>query len=127
MTTVLIVDDSRTMRKVISNRITETGLRIDKILEAQHGQDALEILSAASVDLVLTDINMPVMNGLDLISRIRDNPAWDALPILVVSTEGKGPMGKEAIIRGANNLLRKPFTAENIRELLEGYLEVSAR
>ncbi|HEY3491040.1 MAG TPA: response regulator [Candidatus Deferrimicrobiaceae bacterium] len=127
MTTILIVDDSRTMRKVISNRITETGLRIDKILEAQHGQDALEILSAASVDLVLTDINMPVMNGLDLISRIRDNPAWDALPVLVVSTEGKGPMGKEAIIRGANNLLRKPFTAENIRELLEGYLKVSAR
>jgi two-component system chemotaxis response regulator CheY len=124
MTTILIVDDSRTMRKVIANRIAESGLPIRTVLEAQHGQAALDVLSGTPVDVVLTDINMPVMNGLDLISKIRENPAWDALPVLVVSTEGKGPMGKEAVIRGANNLLRKPFTAENIRELLAGYLPV---
>lgn len=122
MTTILIVDDSRTMRKVIANRIAESGLPVQTVLEAQHGRAALDILAATPVDIVLTDINMPVMNGLDLISNIRANPAWDALPVLVVSTEGKGPMGKEAVIRGANNLLRKPFTAENIRELLALYL-----
>lgn len=126
MTTILLVDDSRTMRKVIANRIAVSGLPIRTVLEAQHGQAALEILSGAHVDVVLTDINMPVMNGLDLITNIRNNPAWDALPVLVVSTEGKGPLGKEAVIRGANNILRKPFTAENIREFLAGYLPVEA-
>jgi two-component system chemotaxis response regulator CheY len=122
MTTILIVDDSRTMRKVIANRIADTGLPVDSILEAQHGRDGLEVLSKSAVDLVLTDINMPVMNGLDFISGIRSNPDWNDLPVLVVSTEGRGPMGKEAVIRGANNILRKPFTAENIRELLSVYL-----
>ncbi len=122
MTTILIVDDSRTMRKVIANRIAECGLPVTTILEAQHGRDALDILSAKPVDIVLTDINMPVMNGLDLIANIRANLAWNDLPVLVVSTEGTGPMAKEAIIRGANNLLRKPFTAENIRDLLSVYL-----
>jgi two-component system chemotaxis response regulator CheY len=110
------------MRKVIANRIAESGLPVATILEAQHGAAALEVLSSTSVDIVLTDINMPVMNGLDLISSIRSNPAWNDLPVLVVSTEGRGPMGKEAVIRGANNLLRKPFTTENVREMLAGYM-----
>ncbi len=126
MATILIVDDSRTMRKVIMNRIAESGLPVTAILEAQHGREALEVLASKPVDIVLTDINMPVMNGLDLITNIRSNPAWNDLPVLVVSTEGTGPMAKEAVIRGANNLLRKPFTTENIRDMLAVYLRTPA-
>lgn len=122
MTTILLVDDSRTMRKVIINRIAESGLPVGRILEAGHGKAALEVLAVETVDIIVTDINMPVMNGLDFISGVRANPALNEIPIIVVSTEGVGPMGKEAVMRGANNLLRKPFSAADVRVMLTPYL-----
>lgn len=121
MERVLIVDDSSTMRKIISRSLRQAGFDIGEILEAENGQDGLTKLSGASVQLILTDINMPVMDGLTFIDNVRGNVAWSRIPIIVITTEGAEAMVKEAIKKGANNLIKKPFTPEQIKEKLSSY------
>lgn len=121
MERVLIVDDSSTMRKIITRSLRQAGFDIGEILEAENGQAGLERLAGASVGITLTDINMPVMDGLTFITNIRANAAWNAMPIIVITTEGAEALVKEAIKKGANNLIKKPFTPEQIKEKLAPY------
>jgi two-component system chemotaxis response regulator CheY len=121
MERVLIVDDSSTMRKIITRALRQAGFEIGEILEAENGQAGLERLAGATVGITLTDINMPVMDGLTFIENVRANAAWNAMPIIVITTEGAESLVKEAIKKGANNLIKKPFTPEQIKEKLAPY------
>jgi two-component system chemotaxis response regulator CheY len=121
MDKILVVDDSSTMRKIIARSLRQAGFEINEIVEAEHGQAALEKLGSGGVGLILTDINMPVMNGLTFIETLRADSKWDKVPVVVITTEGAESMTKEAIKRGANNLVKKPFTPEQIKEKLSPY------
>jgi two-component system chemotaxis response regulator CheY len=121
MEKILIVDDSSTMRKIIARSLRQAGFEIGEILEADNGQSGLERLNEATVGIILTDINMPVMDGLTFIGNIRANPVWNKTPIVIITTEGGEAMAKEAIKKGANNLIKKPFTPEQIKEKLAPY------
>jgi two-component system chemotaxis response regulator CheY len=121
MERILIVDDSSTMRKIIARSLRQAGFDIGEILEAGNGQAAIQVLKSTPVQMILTDINMPVMDGLVFIDQVRANTAWDRIPIVVITTEGAEAMTKEAVKRGANNLVKKPFTPEQIKEKLASY------
>jgi two-component system chemotaxis response regulator CheY len=121
MNRLLIVDDSSTMRKIIARSLRQAGFPIGEIVEAENGQAGLDKLQTAPMGMVLTDINMPVMDGLRFIEAVRANPVWEKMPIIVITTEGSEGVTKESIKRGANNIVKKPFTPEQIREKLQHY------
>jgi two-component system chemotaxis response regulator CheY len=114
---VLVVDDFSTMRKLIRNVLKEIGF--NQIYEADNGVAALDILRSDKIGLVLTDWNMPTMTGLELLQRIRREPAGKDIPVLMVTAEGKKQNVVEAIKAGADNFVVKPFTSETVREKIE--------
>ncbi|HDY71691.1 MAG TPA: response regulator, partial [Nitrospirae bacterium] len=107
MPSILVVEDSPTMRQLISFAMR----RIPKssVIEATDGVDALKKLSTEQVDIILADINMPVMDGLKLISLVRGNPAYKNIPIIIITTEGAEEDRKKALAIGANDYLAKPI------------------
>ena len=115
---ILIVDDSLPMRGVLKKTIRAAGYGDASILEAENGAAALEILSETGADLVITDFNMPVMNGLELIKAIQEDENTGRPPIIVVSTEGSIEKVTEIINQGAAGYLKKPFSPEQLRDLL---------
>ena len=120
---VLIVDDSAAIRKILQRVLRQTGMAIRNILEAGDGQEALELLNGQTIHLVLTDINMPKMDGLQLLGAIRASPRWQSLPVVMITTEGGEAKVGEALRLGAAGYVRKPFTADQIKEKLVGLLE----
>ncbi len=116
---LLIVDDSLNIRAFVKKTLAMIDLAFDNIHEAGDGLEALEVLEKESVDVVLTDINMPNMNGIALIKEIRSRPQLKHLKIIVISTEGSREMVLEAIKSGANSYLKKPFGPEQAMETLE--------
>ena len=116
---ILIVDDSATMRKIILRTIRQSGYAVDDVLEAGNGKEALEVVKNNKVDLILTDINMPEMDGLELIETLRASPETQNMPILVISTEGAEDIIEKAKILGVKGFVRKPFTPEKIGEALK--------
>jgi two-component system chemotaxis response regulator CheY len=117
---VLVVDDSAAIRKILQRVLRQTGMAIGAIHEAGDGQEALEVLKSQPVNLVLTDINMPKMDGLQLLAAIRANADWRELPVVMITTEGGEAKVGEALRLGARGYVRKPFTAEQIKEKLAG-------
>jgi len=115
---VLIVDDSKSMRKVIKKILYLSGLRIGESLEASNGQEALDVLENHWVDLILSDIHMPVMDGFGLIRALKENEMWKDLPVVFVTTEANEDRLKEVLSLGARGYVRKPFRPEDIRPLL---------
>lgn len=115
---VLIVDDSKSMRKVIKKILHLSGMRNGEFLEASNGQEALEVLESHWVDLILSDIHMPVMDGLGLLHALKENEMWKDLPVVFVTTEANEVRLKEVLALGARGYLRKPFRPEDIRPLL---------
>jgi two-component system, chemotaxis family, chemotaxis protein CheY len=116
---VLIVDDSAAIRKILQRVLRQAEVPLGQVFEAGDGNEALEVLKAqTTVGLVLSDINMPKMDGLEFLSKVRAEPAWQNLPIVMVSTEGTQAKVLEAVERGASGYVRKPFTAEQIKEKL---------
>ena len=115
---VLIVDDSVAMRSVVKRIILLSGFKADKNLEAGNGQEALEALSTQWVDVIISDINMPVMNGLELLSRLKKDELYASIPVIIVSTEGSEERIKEALALGARGFIKKPFVPEELREKL---------
>jgi two-component system chemotaxis response regulator CheY len=106
----LVIDDSRTVRLIIGQVLREIGM---EVLEAAHGLEALEQLERnPDVDLMLVDWNMPRMNGLDFIRAVRADRAYDAVRILMVTSEAQSEQVSRAISAGANEYLMKPFTKE---------------
>jgi two-component system chemotaxis response regulator CheY len=120
---VLIVDDSAAIRKILQRVLRQTGMAIRTIYEAGDGQEALALLNSQTVDLVLTDINMPKMDGLQLLGAIKTAAKWQAVPVVMITTEGGEAKVGEAVRLGAAGYVRKPFTADQIKEKLAGILE----
>jgi two-component system chemotaxis response regulator CheY len=119
---VLIVDDSAAIRKILQRVLRQAEVPVGTVYEAGDGVEALAALKSQTVGLVLSDINMPNMDGLEFLSKVRAEPAWRDLPILMVSTEGTQAKVLEAVERGASGYVRKPFTADQIKEKLAGLL-----
>lgn len=111
MLNILIVDDSPVMRKMIKKTIEMSDIKECKFFEASNGKEALEIMEKNWIDIVLADINMPVMNGVEMIDEIRKNPIYNDTPVLVVSTE-KSADTIEYLKSKTNGFIHKPFTPE---------------
>jgi len=119
---ILIVDDSQTVRSVIAKTLRLAELPIGELLEASNGAEALELLGAHWVDLVFSDINMPVMGGMELIDRMRDDETHASTPVIVVSTEGSTTRIEELKAKNIDAYIRKPFSPEQLREVVDQVL-----
>ena len=123
MARVLVVDDSGTMRKIIMKGLREAGFADLEFFEAVDGASALEALRKDDFDLVLSDINMPGMDGLALVRCVRDEALGGAdLPIVMITTEGGLERVQEALAAGANDYLRKPFSAAQLQEKITPFV-----
>lgn len=119
---VLIIDDSAAIRKILQRVLRQTGMAIGEILEAGDGQEALDLLKTRNFGLVLSDINMPKMDGLRMLAAMKNVPAWRHIPVVMITTEGGETKVAEAVKLGAAGYVRKPFTADQIKEKLAGIL-----
>jgi two-component system chemotaxis response regulator CheY len=119
---VLIVDDSAAIRKILQRVLRQTDLSLGEIREAGDGSEAVEILKTRSFGLILSDINMPQMDGLQLLARIKEMDHLRNVPVLMITTEGGQGKVMEAVQLGATGYVRKPFTADQIKEKLAGIL-----
>ena len=120
---VLVVDDSAAIRKILQRVLRQTGMAIGAIHEAGDGQEALAVMGQHAVKLVLSDINMPKMDGLQLLASLKGSPQWRTVPVVMITTEGGEAKVSEAVKLGAAGYVRKPFTADQIKEKLTGILE----
>jgi len=112
--TVLIVDDSSMMRKVVLRTLKMAGVDFDTVLEAGDGAEGLALLKQHPVALIMCDINMPGMGGLEMIEAIKAQGLAAGVPIVMVTTEGSEAQVRQAILAGARGYIRKPFTVEHI-------------
>ncbi|MCE5308601.1 MAG: response regulator [Acidobacteriales bacterium] len=119
---VLIVDDSAAIRKILQRVLMQAEVPLGQVIEAGDGVEAIEKLTAQPVNLVLSDINMPNMDGLQLLARIKANAAWSSMPVIMITTEGSQAKVMEAVQLGAAGYVRKPFTADQIKEKLAGLI-----
>jgi len=115
---ILIVDDSAAIRKILQRVLRQTELPIGEVYEAGDGVEALAALEKNKVGLVLSDINMPNMDGLQLLSRLKALDSMKGVPIVMITTEGGQGKVMEAVEQGASGYVRKPFTAEQIKDKL---------
>ena len=118
---VLVVDDSRVMRAMIIKTIRLSGLQLGEIHQAGNGREGLETLNQHWIDLVIADINMPVMNGEEMIDEMLKNPDFEEIPIVVISTEGSQTRIERLQTKGAR-FIHKPFTPEIIRDTVKELL-----
>jgi two-component system chemotaxis response regulator CheY len=120
---VLVVDDSMAIRKILQRALRQTGMSIKAIYEAGDGHEALTQLGKEKVDLILSDINMPGMDGLQLLASLKASAQWRHIPVVMITTEGGAANVGEAVRLGAAGYLRKPFTSDQIKEKLESILD----
>jgi two-component system chemotaxis response regulator CheY len=120
---VMIVDDSPAMRKFMRRVMELTGIDTAEYREAGNGREALDQLRQKRVDLILTDINMPLMNGEQLVESLDADPDLRDIPVVVVSTDGSASRVQRMLDLGAKGYVTKPFHPENLREELERVLE----
>ncbi len=112
----LIVDDSSVMRKIVERALRQAGLELTKVVEASSGLEGLEALRQQPVDLVLSDINMPQMDGLEFLRQMRAEDLAPEAPVVMITTESSEDHVVQAIAAGAQGYIRKPFTAEQVKE-----------
>ncbi|MEW6012072.1 MAG: response regulator [Elusimicrobiales bacterium] len=118
MLNILVVDDSPVMRKMIIKTVSMSDIGEFSFIEASNGKEALDILEKKWVDLILADINMPVMSGEEMIDKIRANPVYNDIPVLVVSTE-KSEDTIRYLEKKTSGFVHKPFTPELIGEKIK--------
>jgi CheY-like chemotaxis protein len=116
---IMIVDDCQTTRKILSLYLKSKGF---EIVTADNGLDAIEKLAAHAVNMILTDLNMPYMDGIELTKTIRSDPAWSSLPILMVTTEADPEERERARQAGANGYIVKPVTADSVTQNIKSIL-----
>ncbi len=114
---ILVVDDSKVMRAIINKTLRLSQLELGEVYEAANGQEALQVIEGHWIDLALVDINMPVMDGGEMIDRLRLNPATADLPVIIVSTEGSETR-KEVLRQKGVGFVHKPFTPESLRDAI---------
>ena len=112
----LIVDDSSVMRKIVERALRQAGLDALVVHEAGSGTEGLEVLQAKTVQLILSDINMPLMDGLEFLRQIRAQNLAPGVPVVMITTESSEEHVRQAILSGAQGYIRKPFTAEQVKE-----------
>ncbi|MGA2072279.1 MAG: response regulator [Terriglobia bacterium] len=113
---VLIVDDSSVMRKIVGRSLRQAGLDVVQVLEASNGSEALTLARENSLDLILSDINMPVMDGMEFVRQLRGLESAQQTPVVMITTEAGEAHVVQALSLGASGYIRKPFTPEQIKE-----------
>jgi len=124
---ILIVDDSAAIRKILQRVLRQTDLPIGDVTEAGDGIEALAALEKKKFGLILSDINMPNMDGIQLLSRIKSMDDMKGVPIVMITTEGGQGKVMEAVSLGASGYVRKPFTADQIKEKIGSLLDLQGR
>ncbi len=119
---LLIVDDSAAIRKILRRVLLQTEISIGSIYEAGDGLEALGVLQQQTVGLILSDINMPNMDGLQFLRRVKSETSWKQVPVMMITTEGSPEKVLEALQLGASGYVRKPFTPDQIQEKLSAIL-----
>jgi two-component system, chemotaxis family, chemotaxis protein CheY len=112
----LIVDDSSVMRKIVERALRQAGLDPLVVHEAASGTEGLDVLKSQKVDLILSDINMPSMDGLEFLRQLRIQNLAPGVPVVMITTESSEEHVQQAIQAGAQGYIRKPFTAEQVKE-----------
>lgn len=112
----LIVDDSSVMRKIVERSLRQAGIELEKVLEAGNGAEALGVLGENPVDLILCDINMPVMDGLEFVRQLASVESAKGVPVVMITTEGSESHVVQALSAGARGYIRKPFTPDQVKE-----------
>jgi two-component system, chemotaxis family, chemotaxis protein CheY len=112
----LIVDDSSVMRKIVARALQQCGVNSAEIIEAGNGAEALDVVRRERLDLVLSDINMPVMDGLEFVRQLQSVDNARGVPVVMITTEGSESHVMEAISCGARGYIRKPFTPEQMKQ-----------
>jgi two-component system, chemotaxis family, chemotaxis protein CheY len=121
----LIVDDSSVMRKIVERALRQAGLELMVVHEAGSGTEGLDLLRSKQVDLILSDINMPSMDGLEFLRQLRAQNLAPGVPVVMITTESSEEHVKQAILAGAQGYIRKPFTAEQVKERVLPLLNVA--
>jgi two-component system chemotaxis response regulator CheY len=121
---ILVVDDSMMMRKVVLRTLKMAGVEFDEVLEAATGLEALKYLQEHTVQLIMCDINMPEMTGLELLIKIKEQKLAAGVPIVMVTTESSEPQVRQAILAGARGYIKKPFTVQHIEERVRPLLSL---
>jgi two-component system, chemotaxis family, chemotaxis protein CheY len=119
---ILVADDSAIVRTMVRKAIGMAGLDVGEVHEAADGQEALELLGRTWIDIVFADINMPRMNGLELVRRMRATPALQATPIVIVSSDRTRAHIDELERNGVRAYVKKPFRPEQFRDVVDGLL-----
>ncbi len=111
----LIVDDSSVMRKIVERSLRQAGIELEKVTEASNGAEALAAMHDNVVDLILCDINMPVMDGLEFVREVSKLESAKGVPIVMITTEGSETHVVQALTAGARGYIRKPFTPDQVK------------
>lgn len=122
---ILVVDDSSTMRRIIKNSLTNLGYA--DIAEAEDGALAWEVMIEEEINVLVTDWNMPNMNGLELVKKVRADERYAEIPIIMITTEGGKLEVITALKAGVNNYIVKPFTPQVLKEKLEAVLGIESK
>lgn len=122
---ILVVDDSSTMRRIIKNSLTNLGYA--DIAEAEDGALAWEVMIEEEINVLVTDWNMPNMNGLELVKKVRAHERYAEIPIIMITTEGGKLEVITALKAGVNNYIVKPFTPQVLKEKLEAVLGIESK
>jgi len=119
----LIVDDSSVMRKIVERSLRQAGIELSQVVEAANGVEALAALGRTKVDLILSDINMPVMDGLEFVRQLQGVAEAKNIPVVMITTEGSESNVMQALSLGARGYIRKPFTPDQVKEYVLPVLE----
>lgn len=122
----LIVDDSSVMRKIVERSLRQAGLELSQVFEAGNGAEALSVLMENRVGLILCDINMPIMDGLEFIKALGGVEKAKGVPVVMITTEGSAAHVVQALNAGARGYIRKPFTPDQVKESIMPLLAVKA-
>lgn len=122
---ILVVDDSKTIRSIIVKILKLTKIEIGQIHEAENGKVGLDCLKDNWIDLILSDLNMPVMNGIEMVDEMTKDGLLKDIPVIVISTDGSVKRIEELKEKGIREYIRKPFTPESLSEVIDRVLGVN--
>ncbi len=120
---VLIVDDSSVMRKIIRRNLRQPGIQVEQEFEAEDGFEAFEVLSNSKIDIILCDVNMPNLDGISFVEKVRNKPELSDVKIVMITSEAGFDIVNNAISAGANAYIIKPFTPDHLLEKIETIFE----
>lgn len=126
MNPILVIDDSAMMRKIILRQLAQAGIPVASALEAADGAEALALMAETSPALILCDVNMPNISGLDFLARVRDQNPGAGTPIVMITTENSEAQVRQALALGARGYIRKPFTVEDLKATIAPLLSAQS-